>query len=208
MAVTTYDVAKMRAGEEPAVIGALARAFYDDPLFGFFLPNHVRQSRALLAFMGANLKDARTFDETWVARREGKVASAAVWLPPGTYPRSARREMATLLRTTPTFVAAGRRVLASLRLLAALDRAHHHTVDGPHWYLEILGSDPSFQRTGAGSAALEPVLSRCDTEGLPAYLETQKRENIAYYARHKFELVQQIDVRGVPPLWTLLREPR
>ena len=29
-----FDVDKMQPGEEPAVIAALARAFYDDPLFG------------------------------------------------------------------------------------------------------------------------------------------------------------------------------
>ena len=52
------------------------------------------------------------------------------------------------------------------------------------------------------------MLERCDTEGLPAYLETQKEENIAYYARHRFDLVQKVDVDGCPPIWTLLRKPR
>ena len=60
----------------------------------------------------------------------------------------------------------------------------------------------------AGTAVLAPVLERADTEGLPAYLETQKEENLAYYARHRFELVQKIDIEGCPPIWTLRREPR
>ena len=71
----------------------------------------------------------------------------------------------------------------------------------------MLGSDPLFQRMGAGTAVLAPVLERCDAEGLPAYLETQKEENIAYYARHRFELVQKLDVPPCPPVWTLLRNP-
>ena len=50
------------------------------------------------------------------------------------------------------------------------------------------------------------MLERCDAEGLPAYLETQKEENLAYYARHAFELVQKVEVDGVPPVWTLLRD--
>jgi hypothetical protein len=52
------------------------------------------------------------------------------------------------------------------------------------------------------------VLDRCDGEGVTAYLETQKEENLAYYARHAFELIEKVDVGGVPPVWTLSRKPR
>jgi hypothetical protein len=52
------------------------------------------------------------------------------------------------------------------------------------------------------------VLQRCDEEGVVAYLETQKEENVAYYARHAFELIDKIEVAGVPPVWTLSRQPR
>ncbi len=97
------------------------------------------------------------------------------------------------------------RGIGGLRLLSAIDKEHHK---GPHWYLAILGTDPSYQRSGAGTAALQPVLERCDTEGLPAYLETQKEENLAYYARHRFDVVQRLDVKGCPPLWTMLDNPR
>src|SRR6185295_3999932 len=145
--------------------------------------------------------------DVWVAQADGKVASTAVWLPPGAYPRSRRRELMTYLRTSPTLVYCGKRIGRSLALLGAVDKAHHE-VHEPHYYLAILGTDPQFQRSGAGSAALAPVLERCDSQGLPAYLETQKEANVAYYARHRFELVQKIEHTGCPPIWTLLREPK
>ena len=72
-----YEVEKMQPGEQPAVIGALARAFYDDPLFGFFLPNHVRQSKALLAFMGATVRDCAPF--AGAHRRDLSAAQRAEW---------------------------------------------------------------------------------------------------------------------------------
>jgi GNAT superfamily N-acetyltransferase len=205
--VRHFDVDPMRAGEEPAVIGALARAFYDDPLFGFFIPNLLKQMKSIVAFMSSGVKDARSFGDIWVAHADGKVAGAAVWLPPGAYPRGARRDFKTYLRTLPTLVHSGKRVGRAIALLGAVDNAHHE-LHGPHYYLAILGTDPEFQRSGAGSAVLAPVLERCDTEGLPAYLETQKEANIAYYARHRFEVVQKLEVPGCPPIWTLLRGPR
>jgi GNAT superfamily N-acetyltransferase len=197
----------MRSGERSAVIGALARAFYDDPLFNYFVPDLISQSRALLSYMSAGVADAATFEDIWVAHTNGRVACAAVWLPPGRYPRGPRRDLMTNLRGAPTFVRSGRRFTDAVRLLYAVDQSHH-AIAAPHYYLAILGTDPCFQRTGAGSAALQPVLQQCDEEGVVAYLETQKEENIAYYARHAFELVDKIEVAGAPPVWTLSRQPR
>ena len=202
-----FDVEHLRSSDYPAVVAALARAFYDDPLFGFFVPDLLKQTKALTAFMSSGVKDALPFGDVWVAHADGKVACAAVWLPPGAYPRSVRREVMTYVRTAPTLYYTGRRIGRAVALLGAVDKAHH-AIEGPHYYLGILGTDPQFQRTGAGSAALAPVLERCDTEGLRAYLETQKEANIAYYARHRFELVQKLEVSGCPPIWTLLRQPR
>ncbi len=197
----------MQRGDRSAVVAGLARAFYDDPLFEHFVSDPISQSKALLAFMGAGVADAARFGEIWVAHTGGKVACAAVWLPPGAYPRTIRRDLMTNLRGAPTFVRSGRHLPGAVRLLTAVDKAHHELHE-PHYYLAILGTDPLFQRIGAGSAALAPVLERCDREGLAAYLETQKEENLSYYARHAFELVQKIDIDGAPPIWTMLRSAR
>ncbi len=202
-----FDVDRMQRGYEPPVVAALARAFFDDPLFGYFVPNLVHQTKGLLGFMNGAVRDARPFGEVWVARADHLVAGAAVWLPPGGYPRTAKRELMTNARPVPAFVRARGRIRQSLRLLATVDKAHKD-IDGPHYYLAVLGTDPLYQRMGAASAVLAPVLQRCDTEGLPAYLETQKEANLAFYARHRFELVRKIDSPPLPPIWTLLREPR
>ncbi len=76
-----------------------------------------------------------------------------MWLPPGAYPRSVRRDLLTGVRGFPTFVRSGRRLSGAVKLLTTLDKAHHE-VHEPHYYLGILGTDPLFQRAGAGSAAL------------------------------------------------------
>jgi len=207
MTKRTFTVDRMRADEQSAVVGELARAFYDDPLFNFFVPDPVVQTKALLGFMGAGVADAKQFDDVWVAHVDGKVACSAVWLPPGAYPRSFRRDTMTNLRGMPTFMRSGRRITNAVRLLTALDKAHHELHE-PHYYLAILGTDPLFQRSGAGTAALQPVLDRCDTEGLSAYLETQKEDNIAYYARHAFDVIQKVELPNTPPVWTLIRRPR
>lgn len=64
--------------------------------------------------------------------------------------------------------------------LGATAEAHHP--DEPHWYLATLGTDPSAQGRGIGSALLADVLERCDREATPAYLETETEANVAFYA--------------------------
>jgi GNAT superfamily N-acetyltransferase len=65
-----------------------------------------------------------------------------------------------------------------------------------------------FRRQGAGTALLAPVLERCDESGVPAYLETQKEENVPWYHRFGFAVLEELRVRGAPPMWTMQRDPR
>ena len=92
----------------------------------------------------------------------------------------------------------------SLRLLSLVEKVHPTE---PHWYLAVLGTSPDQQGKGIASATLAPILRRCDEEGLPAYLESSKEANIAFYRRHGFEVRGQVDVPGGPSLWPMWREP-
>jgi GNAT superfamily N-acetyltransferase len=209
---TEYDVQPLERAAERAAIAALARSFYDDAMFSWFAPDPIRRAHTLEHLMHASLVDSRPFGEMWVARpaagghaADGPVAAAALWLPPKGYPRGTRRDLGFIARTARGAPGIGRRMPHVVRLLNRLDAVHPHE---PHWYLAVLGTDPSFQRTGAGTALLEPVLARADAESLPAYLETQKEANLAWYGRFGFDVVERVEVGPCPPIWTMRRAER
>ena len=56
---------------------------------------------------------------------------------------------------------------------------------------------------------LQPVLTRCDADGIPAYLESTKERNVGFYEGHGFAVVgcEQIPLGG-PPLWLMWRATR
>jgi GNAT superfamily N-acetyltransferase len=91
------------------------------------------------------------------------------------------------------------------RRLYALFRANHPSA--PHYYLDTLSIDPDHQRRGYGSALLAPLLERADAERMPVYLETQRRDNVPFYARFGFEETGEMSLPDSPPLWKMWREP-
>jgi GNAT superfamily N-acetyltransferase len=128
----------------------------------------------------------------------------ALWLPPEEW-RTSVREDAQLAR-----------VLLHPRLLPRFPLVVHgftgierrHPATPPHWYLAVLGTEPAAQGRGIGSALLAPVLQRCDEDGIGAYLESSKEENIAFYARHGFRVTDVVRLPRGPRAWLMWREPR
>ena len=122
------------------------------------------------------------------ARLRHLLAHEEVWSTPDLHPR--------LMVRMPLVVTG----------LLGMERRHPREV--PHWYLATLGTDPSEQGQGLGSAVLEPVLARCDEDGVGAYLESSKERNIDFYARHGFRVTGELRLPRGPSVWPMWRDPR
>jgi len=177
--VTTVRLSSDQLREASVV---LARAFQDDPAWGWVLPNSRRRASLLpwLFQTGFEIADA----EVWTT--EGEIRGVARWLPPGEpnvhVGAMLRALVATPLRVreaTNRFFAYGRAV-ESLRARA---------VPEPHWYLAGIGVDPPYQRRGIGSALLAPGLEAADDARLPCALLTNSEENLVFYGHRGFEVV-------------------
>jgi GNAT superfamily N-acetyltransferase len=183
------------------VCAVLARAFEDDPVARFLLPDARRRPGGLRAFFRAQIAgDLLAFGGVYTT---DDYAGAALWAPPGKPPLTGLRAIGGLLPVLPYVAGAG--LPRALRFLAHMEKIHPRE---PHWYLATLGTDPPRQGKGVGSALLAPVLARCDREGTRAYLESSKERNIPFYRRHGFEVTGEFTVAGSPTLWTMWREPR
>jgi GNAT superfamily N-acetyltransferase len=94
------------------------------------------------------------------------------------------------------------------RLLLSGNKTEHYHPTIPHYYLFAIGVTPGNKGKGLGTALMTEVLRRCDAEGMPAYLENSKEENLAFYQGHGFKVQQQIRFApSAPPVWLMWREP-
>ena len=188
----------MRDADVVMVSAALARAFFDDPLQAWMLPDadtrlNVLRRLFILQTRGA-IPIGHCFTDT-------SCSVGAYWLAPNSPVADAQAIPDTgALRD---LLGDG---LQRLKVAMVAMRAAHPSA--PHWYLEGLGTDPPAQGRGLAVAALAPMLARCDAENMPAYLESTKESNVGFYERRGFRVTQTIDIPdGGPRLWAMWREP-
>ena len=178
---------------------ALGRAFHDDPVLSWAIPESDRRRAVLPGFFtiftGAFQRHGHVY-------RTADGTGAALWVPPGVAPVGDDEAAAFGAALEEICGPDAERALA---IGALLDENHPHE---PVWYLNFMGVEPAGQGRGVGSALLEKVLVRADGDAAAAYLDATSMGNRRLYERHGFEARGELVVPGGPPLWQMWREPR
>lgn len=132
------------------------------------------------------------------------LTAGALWAPPDQW----KTRVSDVVAVAPAMVRVlGPRLLTSLRGLSMVEAVHPEAP--PHWYLATLGTDAGHQGKGFGSAVIRPVLDKCDRDGVPAYLESSKEQNIPFYERHGFRVTGEVRFGKKGPLvWLMWRDPQ
>ncbi|MFI0370007.1 GNAT family N-acetyltransferase [Actinomadura sp. 1N219] len=197
-------VREAAAPDVAEIAAVLGRAFDDDPVWSWLLPDEASRVRRLAGLFGIMLRRVHLpHGGTELAGRDARTEAAALWDPPGHWRVPLRVQAA---QAVPLLRVLGARMPASLRTLSAIEKEHPRE---PHWYLAVLGADPPAQGNGLGAALLRSRLDRCDADGVPAYLESSKEINVPYYERFGFKVTRELTLpgRGAPPIWLMWRTP-
>lgn len=188
----------------------LGRAFYDDPVSVWMLPDEAARTAQLATYFGTSTRVHHLAGNGVEVACDGStVGAAALWDPPNRWKQSTwtqLRMLPSMFRAFGVGISQGRTIMSRGRVLSDLLDANHP--EEPHWYLAVLGSDPSVRGRGFGQAVMRPRLERCDAEYCPAYLESSKEENVPYYERFGFRVIGEVTLpNGGPTLWKMWREP-
>jgi ribosomal protein S18 acetylase RimI-like enzyme len=180
----------------------LALAFADDPVMAYIFKGSKNRVQRIESIMHLALK-SYGHHSGFIESLESR--SVAVWQQPN----PAKPSFLSLLLNA---------VEAVTKLRGSIDRAQKvqqisYAVrpKHPHWYLAILGTEPSFrgkwnEGPSMASCLLTSVLDRCDQQAMPAYLESSNYGNISFYQRHGFQVTQQLELPGGPNMWGMLRQ--
>ena len=184
------------ATDQAAAINTIVLAFATDPIARWVWPDAQRYAASMGRF-------ARAFGGGAFHHRSAyntdDYAGVALWLPPGAGPDE--DGVAQLIEET---------VEPSQRdgVYEIMEQMGGSHPGDPHWYLPLIGVDPSQQGRGHGSALLAQALRACDREHRIAYLESTNPRNIPLYQRFGFEVMRTIKVGTAPPVWPMVRRAR
>ena len=184
---------------EAIATATLAKAFWTDPFILYFYPHEDVRRRRLQRFFALTWRVAAAH-ETCDLTTNGE--AAAMWLPPNNWRIPCHAMLRNALRMVHAYGAALPRVLDCLGRMEAV-----HPTE-PHWYLMTLGADPAHRGQGHAHSLLQPRLAHCDTNNVPAYLESASANNIPFYGKLGFEVLREVAIPGGPSFWPMWRPPR
>ena len=188
-----------------------ARAFHDDPLWTFFLPDESEREKKLIRAFRGIIRDGMSNGEVYTtspnleavifwrySHRVGisvpqSVMSFVRWILTG--------GLVDLFRMSKLEISRQARV-GEYR--AQMQKRH---APFPHWELVGIGADPVFQGKGYASSLMRPWLDKMDVENTYCYLETHNRKNVPMYLHYGFEVVEEEIIPGTDiNQWTMLRK--
>ncbi|WP_406104099.1 GNAT family N-acetyltransferase [Streptomyces sp. NBC_01003] len=190
-------------GDRADLVRLLDEAFMDDPVSGWVFPGLAHRRRRHAGLMAAFIDIS--LSEGYVDMTEDG-AAAALWLS---------------VPAQPDGSAEGEDDDGPAQLRAAVDpdnerveeigrlTAGAHPGDRAHEYLWMIAVDPARQGQGLGTALTQPVLDRCDREGVAAYLEASSDRSRALYERLGFTCTGSgIALPDGPTMWPMWRDPQ
>ena len=192
---TPIIIKNATATDEASIFDVLVRAFNMDPAVRWVWLDSQQYYKHFPSFLKAFGGKAFTHGTAYYV--DGYIG-AALWLPPDVQPDEDM--MIVLQQTVPQHI--------QKDAFAVFDQMSRYHPSEPHWYLPIMGVDPSRHGKGFGSALLQHTLIQCDRENKLAYLESSSPKNIPFYERHGFKLLGTIQAGTSPSIFPMLRKPK
>lgn len=181
------------------VAATLARAFFDDPVMMFMIPDANARIAKLPRIFKVLLKLALPHGLCHVTPG---YESATIWKPPGKWHLSLWDYVTNGPELLGIF---GSNVFSVLGTMDRIEKVHPKT---EHYYLQVIGTDPARQGKGFASRIMRHQLAVSDAAGMPCYLESSKDTNLPIYRSFGFEVTGEIKIPDGPTLWPMWRDAR
>lgn len=180
--MAAVDIREMRLDEAlaAAAVGVLGTAMVDNPIHvAVFQGAGLEQRDHLTTMFTANLIDLP--GEVFLAEQEGALVGVLRSYPCGAASRDSEDDQPK----------------PDKRVRHWFEVWDRHDPEEAHRHLGPVGVLPTSQGEGIGSRLMDRFCASVDAIGEPAFLETDKPENVRFYQRHGFEVIAEEEIYGV-----------
>jgi len=194
----------LRSDELEEAAQLVGRGMRDNPsnMTVFRVPDRERRSIAMGLFFVPVLKGIYRRGFILGAIRSNRLVGICGMARPG----FCQPDVIEKIRVLPAAMI-GNPITTPVRILNWVGEWARRDPSEPHWHLGPVAVEPILRGQGIGTAMLNAFCMVVDGTGAPAYLETDKRENVRLYQRFGFSIVESAEVLAVPN-WFMSRLSR
>lgn len=204
--MSEITIESMQAADTAEAAAVLGDAFLSNPNSVAIWRRQGDRERRKQAAIFRLMKLTRPKSRVLIARDAGRIVGVLNMAP---WPscQMTGRETAALV---PRMMA----IVGSSMLRGAMSRAATlqkvwaaHDPREAHWHLGPVGVVTAMQGRGTGTRLMQRFCQLVDEDHGPAYLETDRPENVPFYERFGFQVVGEAKIHDVPN-WFMWRDAR
>jgi ribosomal protein S18 acetylase RimI-like enzyme len=201
--MNNVEIRELSDGETLAAARVLGRGMRDNPMhIQVFGPNADKRERALSLMFAPVLRQQVRKGIVLGALISGELIGVTGMVPPKCCQLTIPEKIAIL----PALLR-GSGLKSTLRVLEWTGDWSRNDSKITHWHLGPVGIDRHFQGQRIGSSLMNVFCQRIDNQKSAAYLETDKEENVTFYKRFGFKVVDEHSVLGIKN-WFMIRDIR
>jgi ribosomal protein S18 acetylase RimI-like enzyme len=182
------------------ISATLGRAFFDDPMICFLLADEATRPTKMPRLFRLLFKLGLPHGACDVTNG---FEAVALWRPPGQW----HVPFYQYITNGPEFLNVFG-IRGALHAMAMMDIIEKHHPKEPHYYLQVIGTDPAKQGKGFGGVVMRRHLAVADAARMPCYLESSKETNIPIYQSFGFAVTGEIRLPDGPTLYAMWRKAR
>jgi GNAT superfamily N-acetyltransferase len=181
----------MEPGEELTAARVLSAAMLSNPIHVAVLQGQSEDQRGYLEARFTSLLLGNP-EEVLVAKHGGKMVGVL-----RSYPCKGHQRLPEEARE-PDQIGEASLVDLDARIAHWHEVWDRHDPPEPHIHLGPVGVLPEFQGRGIGRGLMARFCTGVDLKGKPAFLETDRPENVRFYEKSGFRLVDEVRLFAVP----------
>lgn len=169
------------------VVDILSNSFDDNKSVNHVVKQDAFRNSRIRRLMQYSFEVCLLFGEVWISANQ---KACALLLYPDKK-KTTLRSILLDLRLAISVISFGR-VPKVLKRESAIKA--NHPKDNHFVYLWFVGVEPSYQKSGIGSALLQDVIRQSVQENRPIYLETSVSRNLSWYKKFGFDIYKEVDL--------------
>jgi ribosomal protein S18 acetylase RimI-like enzyme len=201
--MSNVEIRELSDGETLTAARVLGRGMRDNPMhIQVFGPDANRREEALSLMFAPVLRQQVRKGIVLAGLISGELVGVLGMVPP----KCCQLTIPEKITILPALLR-GSGLKSTLRVLEWTGDWSRNDCKTTHWHLGPVAIDRHLQGQGVGSTLLNEFCQRIDNYRSAAYLETDKEENVTFYKRFGFEVVNEHRVLGIKN-WFMLRDMR